>query len=459
MTHEVQQALVCTVGLLTLLSAPNAPAHGGQPIARALTFPSGPGFPWVLTDNQGLYANSRGGFDWLCEDAVARDVGFKSLVVLDPERAHWLVETDFGLYRTRDAGCSFEPLAEPLGGREPRGLWPHPDRPLDLLVGLANPGPGGAILWRSVDGGANFAPVGVGVIDRIDDVIRGQSDAELVYVAHAQGLARSDDGGETFEPLDLAALDVPPGPGGLTLLRAAPGRPDELWVAVERFPTASVMRSIDRGRTFTEVFRTDDAARALVFDAAGQRGLLTTWLGSWYRTDDGGETFTPSQPVVQGLGCLTLEPGGTDVLFGCTNIYAGGPWVVGTSADFGLTWTSSLKRFQDVRGRWACPTESATAMLCASLCPGEAFGAVCTPDVGPSSDSEVAAPADGTVSTDGGAPGDEAAEGDAAATSAETAQGCGVRGPRSSASLVPLVVLLVWTRGRRRTVASMPRPM
>lgn len=445
-------ALAAVVAVAGVLGWPRtaARAHGGQPVPRALVFPTGPDSPWVLTDQQGLYARTEAGFSWLCEDAVAPNVGLQGLAVVDEAGAHWLVATDFGLYRSQDAGCSFQPLEGPLGGRETDGLWPHPSRRAELLVAFENAGPASEYLWRSLDGGETFLPVGVGVLDKVSTVLRASAAPDVLYITHGAGLARSADGGATLEPVDLSRLEVPPTPGSLTLLGTHPQRPDELYIAVERFPQAEVMRSTDGGRTFVEVVRTDDAARALVFDAAGAHALLTTWLGAWYRSEDGGESFVAEPATVADLGCLTRAPGTDAVLFGCTNVYTGGPWVVGRSEDLGRSWTVTLQRFQDVAERWGCAPESPAVRLCADLCPGEAFGAECGPQADADTDrGEDASPRDAEVS-DVSVVGLESEEGGPAARSnAPSTGGCNARGtsggtvPATFSLLACLAVFLV----------------
>ena len=55
----------------------NAQSHGGQPMAQAIVFQDSHPEQWVLTDNQGIYANLKSGFRWLCEDAIAPNAGVR----------------------------------------------------------------------------------------------------------------------------------------------------------------------------------------------------------------------------------------------------------------------------------------------------------------------------------------------------------------------------------------------
>ena len=149
----------------------------------------------------------------------------------------------------------------------------------------------------------------------------------------------------------------------------------------------------------------------MAFDADASHALIVSRFDEYRRSADGGETWTRAPETVPILGCLTLEPG-TNRLWGCSNVFFMGPWVLGRSDDFGETWTPALSRFTDVRSRWGCPAGSAAETACVGLCPGQPIGATCgggapdaatdvdagpsTPDGGalPAADAVVARPED-----------------------------------------------------------------
>jgi photosystem II stability/assembly factor-like uncharacterized protein len=437
-----------------------AMSHGGQPIVEALVFPGRAVSPdaaevdsdevWALTNNQGLYGGPPGSFRWLCEDAVVRNAGFQGLVVLDAEKRHWLVATSFGLYRTRDGGCTFEVLPEPLGSQVSLGLWQHPTRPLEVLVATQNPGEMGDDVWRTTNGGETFTPAGLGIVERARWFLRSEAEPERVYLAHSEGATRSEDGGATWTPITLGPEALDPVPEEFTLLGTHPSDPDEVWASIERFPDSTVLRSRDRGATWTPMFTVPDAPTGFAFAPDGRDVLVTTLFEGWRRSADGGDTWETTEETVALVGCLTRWPG-SPTLWACSNVFIRGPWVVGKSEDLGRTFTAVLQRYQDISDVWACPADSTAAEQCAGLCPGQAAGAACDgADAGPSDDAGPENPVDGSVSVpldagpstplDVGTDGDGSG-GDETGGGASSAGGCGVHpSPRSAHPLFGLGV-------------------
>ncbi len=353
-----------------------AMAHGGTPRIVQISFPPQlAGDFWAVTDNQGLYASTGGSYNWLCEDSVVRNAGFQQAVLVGEDTAHWLVSTNFGLFRSDDGGCNFEPCEGPVTTHVPTGLWPHPSRPGEVVTATQTPGVPNDVFW-SADGGRTWTAAGLAFDGITHNMLRPDVAPDRVYVAHARGAARSDDGGRTFTDITLGppALDVVP--EEFRLLGAHPTRPDEVWATIERFPDSTVMRSQDAGATWTPMFTLADTPGGFVFDETAGRALVVSRFDEYRRSDDGGETWTRVPETVPLLGCLTMQPE-TNRLWGCSNVFFMGPWVLGYSDDFGDTWTPALARFTDVRSQWGCAADAESTLACEGLCPGQAAGAMC----------------------------------------------------------------------------------
>ncbi|MCA9545435.1 MAG: hypothetical protein KC613_13620, partial [Myxococcales bacterium] len=171
-------------------------AHGGQPQVLRLDFaPQLPGQVFASTDNQGPYIGEpAAGFRWLCEDAIAANAGVRFVTPLGAGPTHWLVGTQDGLFETRNRGCDFAHLAGPLAAQRAVAASRHPARPAEVLVatdGFGQPND----VFRTTDGGETWAAAGLAVPDRITGLVRSEANPAVVYVAHALGAARSDDGG------------------------------------------------------------------------------------------------------------------------------------------------------------------------------------------------------------------------------------------------------------------------
>jgi hypothetical protein len=385
MFHAGPQGLL-VAGALALPAL--AAAHGGTPRVVQISFPAQLGGAyWAITDNQGLYAGEGANVRWLCEDSVAANAGFLQAVPVGDDDRTWLVATNFGLHRTDDGGCNFTPVAGPLEGHLPVGLWADPANPREVLTATQTPGRPNDV-FRTEDGGRTWTSAGLAVEGIFHDVLRAPTDPAMVWVSHARGAARSTDGGRTFEAMPLGPAELGAAPEEFRLLSGHPSRADELWATIERFPDSTVVRSQDGGRTFIPMLTLADTPGGFAFDRTGQRALLISRFDEFRRSEDGGQTWARVPESLPLLGCLTVEPATGD-LWGCSNVFFMGPWVLGRSSDFGETWSPVLSRFTDVRAQWGCGAEAQSTLACEGLCPGQAAGAVCDlADLGPPPGSE-----------------------------------------------------------------------
>jgi len=125
------------------------------------------------------------------------EAGARSIVFVPQSKGALLVATPRGLYRSTNAGLSFERLSIPGGIRENdiRDVVIDALRPSRYFVGTA------AGLFVSKDGGASFAR-GNGRVGSTGVVCLAAA-ADSVVVGTERGLVRSRDAGETFNDLLL----------------------------------------------------------------------------------------------------------------------------------------------------------------------------------------------------------------------------------------------------------------
>jgi photosystem II stability/assembly factor-like uncharacterized protein len=467
------------LGLFGVVVLPaGAIAHGGTPRVVQISFPeqSGGGY-WAITDNQGLYAGTGEGVRWLCEDSVTANAGFLQAVPVGDDDRTWLVATNFGLHRTEDGGCNFSPVGGALEGHLPVGLWVDPARPGDVLTATQTPGRPNDV-FRTEDGGRTWSPAGLAVEGIIHDVLRAPTDAARVWVSHARGAARSVDGGRTFEPMPLGPPELGAAPEEFRLLAGHPLNADEVWATIERFPDSTVLRSRDGGQTFTPMLTLGDTPGGFVFDPTASRALLISRFDEFRRSEDGGETWTRVPETLPLLGCLVVEPRTGD-LWGCSNVFFMGPWVLGRSTDFGETWTPVLSRFSDVRAQWGCAANAQATVACEGLCPGQAAGAVCDladagippgPTDAERYDLSLLVPIDAGTEPDadeppadatGAEPSIDAFVTPPAAAHGDSGSGCALADPRSRggppwALGTLLATVFPWVRRRRHRPATEP---
>ena len=125
---------VLSLALGLLLSAA-AEAHLGAPAVRQIRFPAQRAEPmWIVVRNVGLLIPDGDGYRWLCDEAITTKPGFNDLAPLDAEGVIWAAATRFGLYRTLDGGCSFEPVEGVLSRHQVRSISPNPMVPGEALL-------------------------------------------------------------------------------------------------------------------------------------------------------------------------------------------------------------------------------------------------------------------------------------------------------------------------------------
>ncbi|MCA9561726.1 MAG: hypothetical protein KC583_24430, partial [Myxococcales bacterium] len=351
----VRRAVMWTILLAGALGPGTAAAHGGQPQVLRIEFPAQlPGAVWALTDNQGLYARrSDGVVEWLCEDAVAPGAGIRSIGVLGAAGERWLLSTEEGTFFTFDNGCGYHPAPPPLTGQSVRAVSVHPTRPHEAVVAtdafdLEND------LFRTTDGGWSWQAAGEGARGRFRQLLRSPADPERLWAVADVGALTSADGGRTWTPLALPAEAR--SPADFTLLGGSPADGQVLFASVEQFPETLVLRSEDAGARWARVTAVPDFPLTFVMDQAGRRALLLAPFEGLRRSADGGRTWAAEPTPIERLGCLTRQPD-SDRLWGCTQVFFGGPWVLGRSDDFGRTWRGVFERYEDVE-RWSCPGAS-----------------------------------------------------------------------------------------------------
>jgi hypothetical protein len=393
----VAAALVCLPGA--------ALGHGAQPRVTAIVFPAPlQGAPLLLTDTQGVFGFFGAEPRWLCEDAIASNASIVGVVATAAPGA-WLVATTLGVYLSTDDACTFARTPGLPDGVAPSVVSAHPTRP-DELVLLAVDIAGGASygVYRSEDGGRTFSGPDLSAAAPWRTLLRDPEAPERLYLSGDAGTHRSDDAGVSWVPITVALEDEVVSPGSVEFLATRPGA-DEVWGVVQRVPETIVIRSQDRGETWTSVTRVPDLVDRLVFDAAGERALISTILGQVVRRDALDGAWSVGQGPVPGFGCVTRGPApGDDTLYACADPFLTAPWSLARSDDFGRTWQSDLASLAAVTRRWACAGDTPAVTACAGLCPGQAPGATCD-----APDAQVESPDAGPVSSDA-APGADATD-------------------------------------------------
>ncbi|HUA04527.1 MAG TPA: hypothetical protein VMB27_11520 [Solirubrobacteraceae bacterium] len=294
--------------------------------------PRDPNRVYVGTLDDGLYASDDGGSTWrVAREGVAdrrvMSVAVSPSHVVDGVSVVYAGTEPSNLYRTEDGGKTWQLLPELRQlPSEPRWSFPprpwthhvstialHPTDPLSLAVGIELGG-----VMRSADGGRTWIDHNPQAHSDAHQLVTHPLAPERMYEVAGQGIAVSQDRGDTWRRLD----------GGLDRHYAwatavDPADPDLWYASVSRGPMAAhgrgdgqslLLRSrstngwerIDRWGDDAELRRMPYALAAL--PEQPDRLLVGLRGGALLVGDDAGEVWTRLEPGVPDVIALAAAP-------------------------------------------------------------------------------------------------------------------------------------------------------
>ncbi len=354
--------------LLAFLARP-ARADGAFPDGQSIIVPTDRPDEILLATNFGVLTSQDAGATWIwaCEQPVN---SYGRLYQMGPAPAHRLYAIANGtLVFSDDDACGWQVAGGALGAQLCEDAFIDPtDGTRVLAAGLAS-GTAGAVytVFESTDSGATFnqtlytgAPG-----DLVTGLEIAASDPMTIDLALSRGtaaaptLARSSDGGGTWQLADLtAALGV----GQVRIVAIDPVDSDRVWLRWLGTDGDALALATQGGAA---------VAVPLTFDSGGLTAFVRTSAGTilaagtianapaLFRSTDGGATFTAlaAPPYILALA----ERAGT-VYAAIDTAYE--PFAEATSTDEGTTWQPGLA-FVNVAGiapclKGVCQTDCAT---------------------------------------------------------------------------------------------------
>lgn len=441
--------------LASSLAAP-ALANGRYPTASQIIVDSNDPAHIVVSATFGFLDSRDGGktFNWLCEAAVgpAAENGF-DIVLAVSGNGNTVLGLFDGMAATRD-GCTFQ-LAPELKGKTIgdlswRGSMPH--RVIGYTIGIVTGGYASQIV-QSNDDGVSWNEVGpplpVTMMPLTIDL--AESDTKRVYVSaladktknFASVLLRSDDGGSTFETLDIPGTELH---RQAYIAAVHPTDANRLFLRVlddrEGVVFTSIFMTADGGRSFRKIF---DGTQELYGFAISPDGNEIAFGGpgdGLYVGGSDGSNLTRRSDVQP--TALTWTRQGLYATADSNSKSAG--FSVGRSVDSGSTF-EGLFQYQSLCGTTACGAR-ATAVCTLQwdlVAPQLGVTCIAPPDAG-------RADAAADANTGGGGT-DASPPGDPGGTSGGDTSGCAISGWRGGASRWPwalgLVAAIGWIRRRR----------
>lgn len=307
-------------------------------------------------------------------------------IAIHPDHPHtWYIATaSGGLWKTTNAGTTFQPIADGEGSYSFGALAIDPHNPNVVWAGSGENNPQRSVsygdgLYKSLDGGRSWKNVGLPNSEHIARILIDPRDTDVVYVAAQgplwnpggdRGLYKTTDGGETWTQI-MDGIDAWTGVADAimdpnnpdVLLAATWQRARQQWGFVAGGPESALYRSEDGGETWSKV-------RGMPGGQLGRVGLTfspadsdvvyaiaeSTEGGGFYRSTNNGIRFqrmsgrTTSSNYYQEL---FADPHDVDRVYSVSTVTA-------VSDDGGRTWNnlSLSNRHVDDHVVWIDPTDA-----------------------------------------------------------------------------------------------------
>ncbi|MCC7409215.1 MAG: hypothetical protein IT442_14205, partial [Phycisphaeraceae bacterium] len=222
-----------------------------------------------------------------------------------------------GLYKSTNAGASFELFNTGLESTTVYSLVVDPSTPTTVYVGTSSG------VFKSTDAGVNWAPASAGFTTNITCLTIDPLTPTTVYAGSAEGAFKSTDSGATWAPTNQGLTNA-----SAYAVARVPTAPGTLYAGGRR----GLFKSTDAGTSWASSGLTDRDVRAIVVDQAPATLFAGTTSGVMKSTDAGG-TWTGPTLGGDDVWSLAADPAAPATL------YAGVTRGLRKSTDAGSSWS------------------------------------------------------------------------------------------------------------------------
>ena len=363
-----------------------ASAHGGIPRVLKVIPPASSGEPLWVVDTLGAFRIDsreldsdidRRGWTWLCDDAVDPMLGVDDLSILGPQTLVAVAKS--GFYRSEDEGCSFQRVESPINQHALGKLSVKPSDTSHIALFTDSVGQDNSVWW-SRDAGLTWRHSDLTIEGSIYAMWRDPLREDDLWLNHARGLSYSQDGGQSFQSIDPMGYGMNAAPTEARLLGGGYLNGQlALFVGINRFPTASLLLSLDRGETWRVIYELEDSFESLLLTenslwvSSPFEGLSRYLLGNEERANSPRawqSLWLRDQEAF--IGCLREDPLIPGKVWGCGRI-SPTPWIIGYTEEASSsprpTWRVMMNDYGEAAGGdWGCSPESQSVLACLNRC-------------------------------------------------------------------------------------------
>jgi photosystem II stability/assembly factor-like uncharacterized protein len=238
----------------------------------------------------GLFVSHDSGATWTGQPEM-RGQSIRSLTEA-PSDPHVMVAGSLdGVFRSIDSGEHWEQIS-PKGDkdiREIESLAIDPTDPKTIYAGTWH------LPWKTTDGGDNWVGIKDGIIEDSDvfSIVIEPKQPNVIYLSACSGIYKSDNGGAKFTGgvVQNKAQGIPSSARRTRVLMQDPNRPDTVLAGT----TEGLYRTDDDGKLWMPATGSDIIVNDVYIDPTDSKHvLLATDRGGVLASDDGGDSFAPS---------------------------------------------------------------------------------------------------------------------------------------------------------------------
>jgi photosystem II stability/assembly factor-like uncharacterized protein len=261
---------------------------------------------WSITGQGGGFFITRDGGESWSEPVGLRGKSIQALAIADANPKILVAGALDGLYRSRDAGNSWEritPTGHPdLKNFESIAIDPHD--PQIIYAGTWH------LPWKTTDGGKHWTSIKKGVIDDSDvfSIILSHDDSQVVFASACSGIYRSSNGGSLFAKV----RGIPSSARRTRVMYQDPLKANVVYAGT----TQGLWKSTDGGIRFQRITPSSFILNDVMVDPRdSNRMLIATDRGGVFVSDDAGKTFQPSNEGFSQRKVTALQAGSGAELF------------------------------------------------------------------------------------------------------------------------------------------------